>query len=241
MKPHLSVVIPAYNEALRLKKTLPEILSYFNHQQYTREIIIVNDGSIDQTKAVVSQLTLRHQNVKFIHLSKNSGKGAAIRAGVLSSTANWVLFMDADLSTPLSQLEKFWPHTSTHPIVIGSRKIKGANIKRHQSWLRENLGKVFTILTNTIATRGISDITCGFKLFKGSTARALFAQSVLSDWSFDAEILYLAQKNHLPIKEIPVIWKNDPRTKVNMFKDGYRALLGLIKIRLNDLSGLYTP
>lgn len=239
MKPLLSVVIPSYNEAVRLKKTLPEIIAFFKKQKFSSEIIIVDDGSTDQTKKVTKAISGRAANIKLISHTKNSGKGAAIKTGVLASVGDWVLFMDADLSTPLAELDNFWPHTKTNKIVIGSRKMEGANIKRHQSFLRENLGKIFTILTNSIATKGISDITCGFKLFKGSVARDLFKKSVLPDWSFDAEILYLAQKKKISIKEIPVVWKNDPRTKVNMLKDGTKALVGLLKIRYNDFQGKY--
>lgn len=235
--PKLSVVIPAFNEATRLKNTLPQIINFFKNQKYSSEIIIVDDGSTDHTKDVVESFK-EHPDLQLLSLPENSGKGAAVRKGVLGSSGKFVLFMDADLSTPLTELESFWDHKS-YPIVIGSRKIQGASITQHQSLIRENLGKIFTWLSNIIATKNVADITCGFKFFTGDIARNLFQVSQLNDWSFDAEILFIAQKWKLKIKEIPVQWQNDPRTKVNLIKAGIGSFMGLIHIRLNDLRGKY--
>lgn len=237
--PKLSVVIPAYNESTRLKSTLPQIIEFFDSQKYSSEIIISNDGSTDQTTQTIKKFAKKHPQLKLVDLPDNLGKGGALRQGILATTGKWVLFMDADLSTPLAELDKFWDFTPDHDVIIGSRKMTGAQITKHQSFIRENLGKIFTLLTNLLATKNLSDITCGFKLFKGDVARRLFAQGLLDDWSFDAEILFLAQKHHHPIKEVPVKWQNDPRTKVSMFRDGINALWGLIKIRTNSLLGRY--
>lgn len=239
MSPKLSVIIPAYNETDRLKVTLPKILEFFRSKRFSKEIIIVNDGSSDNTVQAVKQLTGKTKLVRLISHSKNQGKGAAVRTGVLASTGIWVLFMDADLSTPLKELDNFWPFTKTYQVIIGSRKMTGAQITRHQSFVRENLGKIFTWLTNSLATKGLSDITCGFKLFKGDVARNIFSQSVLDDWSFDAEVLFIAQKQGQKIKEVPVLWRNDPRTKVNLGKDAINSLIGLARIRLNHGLGKY--
>jgi dolichyl-phosphate beta-glucosyltransferase len=238
-QPYLSVVIPAYNESARLKATLPKIIKYFTSQKYSCEILIVDDGSKDHTVDTIKTIAKKLDRLKIISHTHNQGKGAAIRTGVKAASGKYTLFMDADLSTPMEEIEKFWPYTKEYPIVIGSRKMKGANITKHQNPLRENLGKVFTFLTNTLATKNLTDITCGFKLFKTEEAKKIFSKSVLNDWSFDAEVLFLAQRAHYGIKEIPVSWENDPRTKVNMTKDGLNALKGLAKIRLNDFSGKY--
>lgn len=237
--PKLSVVIPAYNEAARLGRTLPQIVNYFTNQKYSKEIIIVDDGSTDSTANIVNRQSQKTSFLKLISLDANMGKGGAVRQGVLASIGEWVLFMDADLSTPISELDKFWTYTKDYDIIIGSRKMTGATITRRQNPLRENLGKVFTLLTNVLATKNISDITCGFKLFRGSVSRKLFKKGLLNDWSFDAEILYLAQKHHHPIKEVPVSWKNDPRSKVSLASDALNALIGLFKIRLQDIAGKY--
>lgn len=237
--PKLSVVIPAYNEAERFKKTLPKIIKFFTSQKFTTEIIVADDGSTDNTAAVVQNHSKKTKSLKLVKLDKNLGKGGALRSGIAASKGDWVLFMDADLSTPMHELNNFWKHTKKFKIIIGSRKMVGANVTKHQSFLRENLGKVFTFLTNTLATKGLSDVTCGFKLFEGKAARKLFKKGVLNDWSFDAEILFLAQKYNYKIKESPVSWENDPRTKVNMLEDGVNALIGLLRIRLNDIAGKY--
>lgn len=235
----LSIVIPAFNEEERLRKTLPKILAYFRKQSYSKEIIIVNDGSRDGTAELVKQKKKGSKLLRLVDNQKNQGKGGALRDGFAASKGEYVLFMDADLSTPLKELGKFWDFTDEYDIVIGSRKMSGAKITKRQNPIRENLGKIFTWLTNNLATKGLSDITCGFKLFKGSVGRELFTKGVLNDWSYDAEILFLAQKSGYTIKEVPVKWQNDPRTKVNMFKDGMNALKGLIKIRVNEVKGLY--
>lgn len=237
--PQLSIVIPAYNEAQRLKHTLPEILTFFKKQKYSWELIVVDDGSNDSTVKTVTKSFSSYPNCHIHKLSTNSGKGKALRTGILKSTGNWVLFMDADLSTPLAELNNFWPHTKSHDVIIGSRKMHGAKVIKRQNILRENLGKIFTFLTNTLATKGLSDITCGFKLFKGPVARKIFRLSRLNDWSFDAEVLFIAQKFHYSIKEIPVHWQNDPRTKVSLVRDSINSLLGLLKINLYNLLGFY--
>lgn len=238
-KPKLSVVIPAYNEAQRFQITLPQIIKFFSQQKFTTELIIVDDGSTDETLSVIKQLAGDYQPLIVKTHPKNQGKGAGLRTGILASHGNWVLFMDADLSTPLQELDKFWKYTKNFDVIIGSRKMKGANVKKRQNPIRENLGKVFTILTNILATKNLSDITCGFKMLKGPVARQLFAKSQINDWSYDAEILFLAQKYRHPLKEVPVEWHNDPRTKVSLLKDGLKSLVGLLRIRANDMQGYY--
>ena len=147
--------------------------------------------------------------------------------------------MDIDMATPMNELIQFKKYQKKYDVIIGSRKMKGATIITRQPFFREFGGKVFTFLTNMIVTKNISDVTCGFKLFKTSVAQELFSKSRLSDWSFDAEILFLVQKNGYSIKEVPIHWKDDPHTKVNLFADTLDAFLGLMKVRLNNLQGNY--
>jgi dolichyl-phosphate beta-glucosyltransferase len=235
----LSLVIPAYNEEKRIGPSLAEIIAYLQRNGYSYELIVVDDGSTDGTVEIVEELIAGMQNGRLL-CAGHGGKGSAIRKGVLSAEGRYVFFTDADLSTPITELDKFLEQLNQgYKVVIGSRKIAGANVEVHQSWLRESMGKIFTWLTNVILTKNVSDVTCGFKGFSRSVAREIFVRQQVNDWSFDAEVLFLAQKYGYSIKEVPVHWRNDPATKVNLFKDTVRSFLGLLKIRANDWRGMY--
>lgn len=236
--PDLSVIVPVYNEEKRVEKGLKEILNFLSKQKFSWELILVDDGSTDKTEKIVRKNIAQNKNAQLVS-SRHQGKGGAIKKGVLTSKGKWVLFLDIDLATPMEELTKFRSQIKNFDVLIGSRKMTGARILLHQPKFRELSGKVFTFLTNALVTSGISDITCGFKMYKGRLAKQLFKQSVLRDWSFDAEILFLAQKKKARIKEIAVTWKDDPHTKVNIFQDAFKSFSGLLKIRVNDLRGLY--
>jgi glycosyltransferase involved in cell wall biosynthesis len=240
LQPRLSVVIPMYNESHRIEGSLPRLVDYFNSRPYSVEYVVVDDGSSDNTVELARAILGTGPHVNIIEEKPNRGKGHAVKVGMLAAKGRIVLFTDADLSTPPEEIEKFWPWLDKgYDIVIGSRKMKGAVLERHQPLWRESMGKVFTWLTNRIATRGISDITCGYKTFKHDTAQELFSRSVINDWSFDAEVLYIAQRHRKRIKEVPVRWHDERGTKVRIVRDAVRALAGLIKIRLNGMRGLY--
>ena len=235
----LSLVIPAYNEEKRIGSSLAQIIAYFQRNGYCYELIVVDDGSTDSTVEIVKERIARMQNGRLL-CARHSGKGAAVRKGVLSAKGQYVFFTDADLSTPITEMDKFLEQLNQgYQVVIGSRKIAGANVELHQSWLRESMGKVFTWLTNVILTKNVSDVTCGFKGFSRSVAQKVFSRQQVNDWSFDAEVLFLAQKYGYSIKEVPVRWRNDPATKVNLLRDTIFSFLGLLKIRVNDWEGKY--
>jgi len=236
----LSIVIPMYNETARMRASLPQLTAYFAGQQYGYEYVIVDDGSTDGTAKMARELLAGEKRVRVLEERPNRGKGHAVKVGMLAAEAPVVLFCDADLSTPPREIEKFWKWLDKdYDVVIGSRKMAGANITRHQPAWRENLGKVFTLLTNLIATKNISDVTCGFKCFKREAAQQVFSRSVIDDWSFDAEVLFIAQQRKLRIKEVPVTWHDQEGTKVRLVKDAFRSLTGLAKIRLNSARGKY--
>jgi dolichyl-phosphate beta-glucosyltransferase len=236
----LSVVIPMYNETARIGDTVPRLLAYFATQPYKHEFVIVDDGSTDETAALARKLFSSAENVRVLEERPNKGKGSAVRVGMLAAKGKTVLFCDADLATPPAELDKFWRWLdSGYEVVIGSRKMAGANIVRHQPKWRESLGKVFTWLTNVLATKGISDVTCGFKCFSHKAAQELFSRAQLNDWSFDAEVLFIAQRLGYKIKEVPVTWHDQPGTKVRLLKDATRSIAGLAKIRLNAMRGKY--
>lgn len=226
----ISVIIPVYNEENRLKKAL-KIIFWFHRQQPNWEFIVVNDGSGDNTEKIIKN----YKFIKLISYVQNQGKGYALKQGVKQATKPLVLLCDVDFSTPLTELAKLYqPMLKGVDIVIGSRKVKGAKITKHQSIWREWLGRQFTNLTNWWLKTKVSDATCGFKLMKTSVAKKLFKLQQIKRWSYDAEILYLAKKLNFSVKEIPIIWKNDAKTKVNLFKDIIRSIVDLIRIKLTD-------
>ena len=238
--PRLSVVIPAYNETARIGRTIPVLLTYLHGLDYAHELLIVDDGSTDGTPDMARRLLSGEPRARVLEEPRNRGKGHAVKVGMLAAEGQFVLFCDADLSTLPEDLDKFWPWLdSGYEVVIGSRKMAGANISRHQPLWRESLGKGFTWLTNVIATPGISDVTCGFKCFSHQAAQTLFSLSSIDDWSFDAEVLFIAQRLGYLIKEVPVSWHDEPGTKVRLWKDTVRALLGPATIRVNFLRGRY--
>lgn len=229
---YLSVVIPVYNESDRLFR-LKEVIDYLKKQKYSSEVIVVNDGSTDETLIKLKELakTLSFQIVSY---DQNRGKGWAIKKGMAAAVGEYRLFIDVDLSTPLKEIEKILPFLDKFPVVIGTRKNDQAKVLIHQPKLRENLGKAFTWLSQVILGVGVSDFTCGFKCFSKESADKIFKRMRIERWGFDSEILYLCQKFGYPIKEVAVVWKNDARSKVKFPQDIIRSLSELIQIISND-------
>lgn len=217
----LSVIIPVFNEATRLPRAL-EIC----RQNPGWEFIFVDDGSTDNTAQLIKE-----SGFKLISYPKNQGKGFALKQGVKSASRLFILITDVDFSTPLSELPKLSRLIGKSDIVIGSRKTQGSQIIKHQSVMREFLGRQFTNFTNLWLDINVSDVTCGFKLFKTPVAKKLFGLSKIKRWGYDAEILYLAIKYKFKIAEVPVVWQNDDRTKVTLFKDIFRSFADLLLIR----------
>lgn len=239
---HLSIVIPVYNEEKRLGPTLDKIKAYLEKQAWPREIVLVDDGSRDGGIALARQQLEGREEYRVISYGSNRGKGYALKQGMIASRGEYVLFTDADLSTPIEELDKMWQwFEQGFDIVQGSRKMPGASVERHQPWLRENMGKVFTALSNIIANVNVRDVTCGFKAYRGEVARDLYTRQHLYDWSFDAEIIYLARRAGYRLKEVPVRWLDERGTKVNLVRDSVRSFVGLLTIRLNGWRGLYGP
>ncbi|MGE5279813.1 MAG: dolichyl-phosphate beta-glucosyltransferase [Deltaproteobacteria bacterium] len=241
--PEVSVVIPLYNEERRLAGNYEKITAYLAAKHPACEIILVDDKSTDRTIAVARGLMRRHGEERLLALGCHLGKGGAVREGMLRARGAYIVFMDADLSTPIEELAKFEPlMRSGADVMIGSRKKEGARIMRRQPRLREFLGKMFTRLGNALVAPGISDFTCGFKGFSARAARKIFSHQRITDWSFDAEILFLAQRFRYPIHEIPVLWRNERGSKVRVLRDVCVSLLGLLRIKTYDFLGAYrTP
>lgn len=239
-KPYLSLIIPAYNEEARIGKSLDRILRFLDSQRYIFEVIIVDDGSRDRTAEMVEQRFGKHPAIKLQRRPANLGKGMAVQQGMLLGSGDYLVFSDADLSVPIEMLPAFInPLENQSDLAIGTRQKSGAVIEVHQPRHRELMGMVYTKLSSWILGVRVSDFTCGFKGFRRDIARDLFSRQRLNNWSFDAEILYLAHRKGYRIAEIPVTWRNDDATKVRLWKDVLTSFFGLLQIRLYDLQGRY--
>lgn len=233
---YLSVIIPAYNEETRIEDTLFKINAYLTSQEFTSEVVIVDDGSTDNTLKVTKE-TLKKTSLTSHILSreKNRGKGYSVKEGVLQANGEFILFSDADLSTPFEELEKLIPWIDKdYDIVIGSRGLKDSDIQIHQSWLRETSGKIYNALAQGVFIRGIKDTQCGFKLFKRDVALDVFNRQKIEGFSFDVEILFIAKKLGYKIKEVPIVWRDSPPSKVRMPIVPFKMLWELIKIRMRS-------
>ena len=230
----LSVIIPAYNEEKRLPKTLQEVDVYLRQQSYDYEIIVVNDGSKDRTSELVLSRASHTNNLRLINNKENHGKGYVVRQGILEARGDFRLFMDADNSTSIDQIEKMWPFfEQNYQVVIGSRDIKGSITNPSQPLLRRLIGKIGNLIIQTVGGLfGIQDSQCGFKCFTKEAVENVFSKTVINRWGFDIEALVLAQKFGYRIKEIPVIWKNDFQSRVNLF-GVIKTLFEVFQIRWN--------
>jgi len=236
----LTIVIPAYNEARRILEPLRRIDHHLRERQLASELVIVDDGSTDGTADVVRRIVPELTTpVRLIASSSNRGKGHAIKIGMTSARGRAVLMTDADLSTPIEELDKLFPCLRDGAqVVIGSRKMPGAVIEVRQPRLREAMGRVFTFLTRLLVVP-VSDVTCGFKLFTREAAKEVFSRVTLDDWSFDAEALFLARRLGFGIREVPVLWRDAAGTKVHRGRDAVRAAIGLARILANAARGRY--
>jgi len=231
-RPALSVVVPAFNEARRLPPTLRAIDDYFRTVPHRGELIVVDDGSTDSTSDLVAALAGEGLQVRLIRHEANQGKGAAVRTGVMAASGDVVLFTDADLSTPIEDVERLLAAIREGAdVAIGSRALDRTLVMVHQPWLRDRMGRVFNVLVQLVLLPGLKDTQCGFKAFRGGTAQELFGATQTDGFEFDTEVLYRARRRGLVTREIPVHWRDSPDTRVNALLDSPRMLLGLFRIR----------
>ncbi|GAK55477.1 glycosyl transferase, family 2 [Candidatus Vecturithrix granuli] len=236
----LSVVIPAYNEEQRIATTLKRLCAYLEQQSYSSEVIVVDDGSTDQTVKVVNNILQHIKHSVLIQNGVNRGKGYSVRQGVLQARGDYILFSDADLSTPIEEVEKLLQFLQQgYDIAIGSRGLKESNVRVHQAWYREGMGKIFNHLARLLLLTQFSDTQCGFKCFRENVAKELFTRQTIDHFSFDVEILALAAHRGYRIQEVPIRWDNEPHSRVKMFTDSLGMLKDLLKIRYNLLRGKY--
>lgn len=238
--PFISIIIPAYNEEARIGPTLERIDEYMRSAGVDYEMIVVDDGSTDNTPSVVSDAARRMEGLRLVDNRVNRGKGFSVKNGFLNSSGRLVLFSDADLSTPIEELERFLPEIERGAdIVIGSRSLKESNIIKRQPFYRVLMGKTFNKLVRLLTVSGLVDTQCGFKLFRRDSCEPLFKAQRVERFAFDVELLFLAQKKGLQIAELPVKWINSPQSKVHPVRDSLRMASDLLRIRMNYLIGRY--
>ena len=236
--PFLSIVIPAHNEEIRLPRTLRQVFAFLEKQSYSSEIIVVENGSSDRTFEMAREFESQHSNLIVIH-EQQAGKGNAVRRGILEAHGEYRFICDADLSMPITELEKFLPPVLTgYDIAIASREAPGA-VRYNEPSYRHWGGRAINLAIRLLILPGLNDTQCGFKCFRAEVAEKLYCQQTLPGWSFDIEILYLARKKHMRIKEIPVNWYFDADSKVNAVRDALRMIGDIFRIHINALRGRY--
>jgi len=237
----ISIVIPAYNEQVRLPDTLRSVERYLQESGWNfHEILVVDDGSTDGTADAAANFAKANPNVRVLRNPGNRGKGFSVRHGMLEAHGHWRLFSDADLSTPIEELEKLWCaiEPGKDQIAIGSRALDRSLIGVHQPGYRETMGRIFNGVMRAATGLAISDTQCGFKLFRGDVAEEVFSRQKLERFGFDAEVLYIAARRGYRIAEVPVRWNHVEGSKVGMLS-GLHAFGELLDIRLNSLRGKY--
>lgn len=229
----LSIIIPAYNEEVRLQNTLQRIYSYFKNKSYSYELIVVDDGSLDKTKQVVlGSHFFKEGNLILLENQQNKGKGFSVKRGILAAKGEYILFTDSDLSTPIEEFEKLFSYLqSGYDIAVGSRTVQGAQVRIHQPFYREFMGKCFNALVQFFVFKGVLDTQCGFKLFNAKTAKVIAPYLKIDGFAFDVELLYLAKKHGYKMIEVPVVWMNSPSSRVNPLFDSLRMFAELIAIK----------
>lgn len=235
--PFLSIIIPAYNEERRLPQTLEQVVAFVKKQSFTSEVLIVENGSRDNTLKIAQDFAARYPFIQAIHESQ-PGKGRAIRKGMLAATGRYRFFADADFSMPVDEISRFIPPAIDAPIVIASREAPGA-VRYDEPSYRHLTGRVFNGLIRLLVLHDLDDTQCGFKMFRAEAAEDLFPRQTLMGWSFDVELLYIAHRRGYAIREIGVPWYFNPESKVNVLRDSWRMFTDLIQIRSNGRHGLY--
>ena len=236
--PFLSIVIPAHNEENRLPRTLGQIFAFLETQSYSAEVVIVENGSTDRTLELANKFALQYPNLIVIH-EEQRGKGNAVMRGMLEAHGEYRFICDADLSMPIEELSKFVPPAlSDFDLAIASREAPGA-IRYNEPSYRHWGGRAINLAIRSLILPGLNDTQCGFKCFRAEAAETLFRQQTLLGWSFDIEILYLARRKKMRIKEIPIHWYFEAESKVNAVRDALRMIGDIFRIHINALRGRY--
>jgi dolichyl-phosphate beta-glucosyltransferase len=237
----LSVIIPAYNEERRIGPTLERVAAYLASRRWRSEVLVVIDGSRDRTAEIVGRVAT-DVPIRVLDSGVNRGKGSCVRRGMLEARGDLRVFSDADLSTPIEEVERLAAMVAAgYDVAIGSRHLPGSRVEVRQPWWRQTMGRGFNACTRRLVMTGIRDTQCGFKLFSADAARCIFPRQRIERFGFDVELLWIARRLGLRVAEIPVTWVDDPRSTVRPISDAARMLVDLVRIRQADRKGLYGP
>lgn len=235
----ISLIVPAFNEEKRILPTLEKAYCYFNAKKFKFEIIVVDDGSTDATAAICQKAKEGQENLHLIRLPLNRGKGFAVKTGIEHAQGEYILFADADNSTPIEELEKFLPHFSPQNLLVGSRFWKPELIERRQPWYRLAISRLANYLIRLLVVKKVRDTQCGFKVIYCSVASRLARIQKIERFGFDIEYLALAQRMGIAVREIPVRWINSPASRIRPFRDAAQTFIDLLKIRIFLWQGIY--
>ncbi len=235
-----SIVIPAYNEEIRIEATLDRVLEYVYAQKWNAEILVVNDGSRDATRDTILRYAAAHPMLRLVDNPGNHGKGFSVRNGVLHSKGELIVFTDADMASPIEESEKLLAALERGAdVAIGSRWLDPSLQTRRQPFYRRVLGRIFNLALRVILGMRYRDTQCGFKAFKRTAAQAVFPLQIIERWGFDPEIVFLARRLGFRVDEVAVKWAHQENTKISPIKDGMRMFTELLKIRWYELAGRY--
>jgi dolichyl-phosphate beta-glucosyltransferase len=236
----LSIIIPAYNESARIGSALEQVLACIHERSWTAEVIVVDDGSRDATADIVRRFAERDPIVRLIQNSVNRGKGFSVRNGMLHASGDVMMFTDADLSSPMVETERLLNAIREGAdIAIGSRWLDRGRQTKHQPWYRQMFGRCFNAVTRLVMGLPFADTQCGFKAFRREAAYTVFQLQRIERWGFDPELLFISLKRGYSVREVPVTWGHDERSKMSYLKDGIKMLEELVYIRWNAFTGVY--
>jgi glycosyltransferase involved in cell wall biosynthesis len=238
--PQYSIVIPAFNESARIGRALSDVLRVLDEKRWDAEVIVVNDGSSDNTAAIIESFAARDKRVRLLQNPRNCGKGFSVRNGLLHAAGNILMFTDADLSAPMEEAERlFTAIRDGADVAIGSRWLQRSRQTIHQPLYRQIFGRCFNMVTRMVMRLPFADTQCGFKAFRRNAAQTIFQLQRIERWGFDPEILFIALKRGYNITEVPVTWGHDERSRISYLRDGLKMLEELVYVRWNSLIGVY--